>query len=332
MKKVVFVLVFSALLMVPTTDALAAKGNRAKGQGGAKNAEAIKARLQERKQNRQGSAGKGEALKEKLQQRRQQRNADPEAAKARRQALKEKWQALRQQGGNGEKFSALQEKIKAFQEAKESGDQNLYRERKTALQQQWQAMTPEERQQIGQQIPELNERMKRLAEGGPGVDISGTRTGPKGHTRTYEGQVDRSGNTLGYEGTATAEGGQQSAVTGTTVVKEGQASFNREWKGPKGKSANVAGTHTKDGNVITTDKTITGEQGADAHLTSTHTVEGNTVTTTTTTDSGNTITREVAGSADETGLHTEATVTGPQGETAGSSGDWMFDFLEDSEY
>lgn len=88
----------------------------------------------------------------------------------------------------------------------------------------------------------------------------------------------------------------------------------------------------QDGNVITTDKTVSGEQGADAHLTSTHTVEGNTVTTTTTTDSGNTLTREVTGSVDETGLHTEATVTGPQGETAESSGDWMFDFLEDSEY
>ncbi|HNX77010.1 MAG TPA: hypothetical protein PLM07_17265 [Candidatus Rifleibacterium sp.] len=146
------------------------------------------------------------------------------------------------------------------------------------MQQQWQAMTPEERQQIGQQIPQLNERMHRFAEEGAAGQESGTITGTQGRTHEFKG---------------------------------------------KGK---------RDGNLVTTEKTITGANGQSAHLTSATSVADNKVTTVTTTESGKTFTSEVTGSPAAGGLHTSTTVTGPQGEVAVASGDWMFDFLEESDY
>ena len=135
MRKSYLVLGLASLLMVPVLSPLSAAGKMAKGQGGGKagNSEGMRARMQERMQQRRqqqpGTSEKGGMLREKMQQRQKQRNNDPEAAKAKRQALREKWEALRQQGGSGKAFGVLHERIKAFQEAKKSGDPSLYKER-----------------------------------------------------------------------------------------------------------------------------------------------------------------------------------------------------------
>jgi hypothetical protein len=241
--------------------------------------------------------------------------------------MKEKWEALKKGNGN---LDSLQERIKAFQEAKKTGDKDLYQQRKADLQQQWKNMSPQERQAIGQQIPELNRRMMQL-EGGPAA-FNATRTGSDGRAQKFIGEAARKGNTWNYQGAAAGEGGRPVNVTGETSVEGNQAKFQRQWKGPKGKGADVTGTHTKDGNVVTTDKTITGDNGGSTHLNSTSTRAGDTITTVVSTDDGKTVTQQVTGLVDSSGVHTTSTITGPQGQTVQTSGDWMFDFLNESDY
>lgn len=270
MRKALFGLIVVGLLTLPASEALAQKGKWGKGQGAAREGRNLE-KMQQMKQQRQQ---KMQEIKEKRQGK-QGMQEKKEEKMAKRQAMKEKWAAVSKDNG---RFQALKEKIEAMQQAKKSGDTALYKERKTELQKQWQAMTPEERQQLGQQIPELNERMKRLAEGDGTAEFSGTR------------------------------------------------------KGPKGKEATVAGTRTRDGNVVNTEKTINGPQGNETSLTSTTTKDGNTLTTVVTGEGGKTATHQVTGSTDGDGLHTTSTTTGPGGETLESSGDWMFDFIEESDY
>ncbi len=278
MRKALLGLIVVGLLTLPASEALAQKGKWGKGQGAAgegRNLEKIQQmkqrqqerqqKMQEMKEKKQGKQG----VQEKKEEKQQAREAKKADFQARRQAMKEKWAAVSKDNG---RFQALKERIEAMQQAKKSGDTNLYKERKTELQKQWQAMTPEERQQLGQQIPELNDRMKRLGEGDGTAEISGVRKGPK------DGQQGFDSN---------------------------QAGFERKHRGPKGKETTVTGTHTRDGNVVTTEKIITGPQGNDTSLTSTSTREGNTLTT---------------------------VVTGEGGETPENSGDWMFDFIEESDY
>lgn len=281
MRKALFGLIVVGLLTMPASEALAQKGKWGKGQGAAREGRNLEKmqqmkqqrqqKMQEMKEKRQGKQGEQGQSDEK----KQAREAKRAEFKAKREAMKEKWAAMSKDNG---RFQALKERIEAMQQAKHSGDATLYKERKTELQKQWQAMTPEERQQLGQQIPELNERMKRLAEGDKTAEFSGTR------------------------------------------------------KGPKGKETTVAGTRTRDGNVVNTEKTITGPQGNETSLTSTTTKEGNTLTTVVTGEGGKTATHQVTGSTDGEGLHTTSTTTGPGGETFESSGDWMFDFIEESDY
>ena len=97
--------------------------------------------------------------------------------------LKNKFDNL---GKKNAKFAALKAKIADYQKAKTTGNDSQYKTTKTALQEQWKSLSPDERKTLGQQIPQLNARMNRLQ--------NETRTTDKTTDRTTNRTTDRTTN------------------------------------------------------------------------------------------------------------------------------------------
>ena len=314
MRALEYTMIISLLLAVPATETMAQNAKRAKGQFSQRSAK-IKEKFQKRQTgNETVSAERKQAIKEKIAARRQNRDENKAISKERRQAIKEKLETLCQ---NSENTQALRERIRAFQEAKKAQDKDLIKQQKRELQEQWKAMSPEERQALGQQIPELVHRFNSMEK--------------NDKTKTLEGTITKEGKSWKQEAVITGEGGKQLDLTGETTATNGQASFKRELTGPKGKKTLVSGTHVKEGDTVTTDKVYTGESGKELHLSGSSTKEGNIITTTVTSDSGKTATHQVTGTIEETGLHTQSSLTTAQGQVIETSSDWMVDFLNDLE-
>lgn len=239
MRKLALAMIVAAFLTAAAGEVSAQKGKWAKGQTGTRS-EKVKEKLQNRKLNRDEiTAQRKQKLKEEAAAKKQNKEEAQAARKERLQALKEKWEAMRQHHVG---VQNLHERIKAFQEAKKAGDPELLKQRKTELQQQWQDLSPEEKQTIHQQIPELIHRLRGMQGANAAGGVSGTVTGPRGKQAGFESQTTVNGN---------------------------GATFEREITGQDGKKVKVSGSHVREGNTVVTDKTYTGPAGKEATLTET---------------------------------------------------------------
>ncbi|PKL48825.1 MAG: hypothetical protein CVV42_08465 [Candidatus Riflebacteria bacterium HGW-Riflebacteria-2] len=298
----------------------------------------------EKKQQNDNSGDKWQQWKEKWGE----GNAD------KMQQMKEKWAQMLEQNPQLQK---LGEKLKALKEAKNSGDKTLWQQKIQELREQFQAMDPQARSNLQQQMPELADKLAAKKQGQQQFQGNTNFTGPRGGQTNYSGSATRQGNTVSQQGTATGPGGKKAQHTATSVRDGNTVSTTGQWVSQEGKTLNVSGSTTKAGNTINTEKTWTGESGKQTNLdrqtvkqgdksatTSTWSSNsgGQSATVVTTTErSGNTISSDVsittpagktAQSAGVTTIdkgHSSTVWTSENGNNLETSSDWVFDILDE---
>lgn len=321
--------------------------------------ETIKAKLSaaaEKWKNRAGSrepnAERGAWL-EKIKARWQEKHG--EGAGEKFQAMKQRWQEMRDQNPG---LQSLEEKLKAFQDARSQRDENGMGQRRQEMLATWEGLGEKLRSAIREKIPELAERFKRWQETARTGSVGAVRTGSDGRTLQYTGAENRQGNIRTHQGTWTDQNGRQVNVHGRTLRESkswttdktwtgedgksvaghsvtaadgNNASFERKFTGSEGKTTTVTGVHVLNGNTISTEKTHVGPLGGETSVSGVTTIEQGKASSQWKTSDGKTWSHETVVSKDDGKVHVETHTNAPDGHTHEGESDWIFDIFETDE-